>query len=98
MKKYKNGDEFKSNLGDDETTVVFYMSTCPFCKLFCPEYEKKYGNKPNYAMVALDTDEDEAWDDYSIQIVPTVLVFKDKKIMKRYDGRPGLGLDINDIN
>ncbi len=98
MKKYKNGDEFRSDLGDEKVIAAFYMSACPFCKKFCPKFEDKFDNKSGYAMVAIDNYNDKAWDDFDINIVPTVLVFENKEIIKRYDGKPGRGLDISEIN
>lgn len=97
MKKYNSGDEFLSSLGNEKTTVLFYMSVCPFCKKGCPEFESRFKNEENYATVALDTDEDSLWDMYSIFVVPTVLVFENKKVIKRYDGTPGKGLNIEEI-
>jgi thiol-disulfide isomerase/thioredoxin len=97
MKKYKTGPEFSAELTDAETTAVFYMGYCPFCMRFCPQFEKKFEKKSNCVMVALDSDDDPLWEEYKIKAVPTVLVFKNKKIVKRYDAIPGVGLDINKI-
>ena len=97
MKRYKNGDEFRANLKDGEITALFYMTGCPFCRDFCPKFEKKFEGKGNCVIVAIDTDEDNAWDEYGIRAVPTVLVFKKKKIAKRHDAVPGLGLRIEEI-
>jgi thiol-disulfide isomerase/thioredoxin len=97
MKKHKNGPEFKAGLKDGETIALFYASWCPDCMRFCPKYEKKFGSKPNCVMVAIDEDEDPVWGEYKIKAVPTVLVFKGKKIVKRFDWVNGTGLDIEKI-
>lgn len=97
MKKFKDGKEFKSGLGDSEVCAVFYMTYCPFCRAFCPKFEAKFKDKPNYVMVALDSDEDPLWEECRIEAVPTVLVFKGKKIVRRFDAVPGVGLGIEEI-
>jgi thioredoxin 1 len=97
MKKFSNGKEFKANLGTDEQYVLFYASWCPFCRAFCPKFEEKFNKSEKHLMVAIDEDSDPAWGECSIRAVPTVLVFKGKKISKRFDAIPGVGLDINSI-
>jgi len=97
MKKHKSGNDFKKALKDDELTVLFYASWCPDCMRFCPKFEKKFEGKPNCAMVAIDEDADPLWDEYNIKAVPTVLLFKGKKIVKRFDWVNGAGLDIEKI-
>ena len=98
MKKFKSGKEFKASLSNDEVTAVFYMTYCPFCRAFCPQFEKKFEGKGNCAMVAIDEDSDPLWDEFDIKAVPTVLVFKKKKIAKRHDAIPGVGLKIDTID
>ncbi len=97
MKKFKSGSEFKASLNNDEVTAVFYMAYCPFCRAFCPKFEAKFGKSDKHVMVAIDEDSDCSWVDYKIDAVPTVLVFKGKKIVKRFDAVPGAGLKIEDV-
>jgi hypothetical protein len=97
MKKFKDGREFKAKLADGEVCAVFYMTYCPFCMAFLPQFEKKFGNKQNYVAVALDSDEDPLWEECNINAVPTVLIFKGKKIAKRFDAVPGVGLKLEEI-
>ena len=97
MKKYKSGTEFKKDLKDEELKVLFYASWCPFCMRFAPQFEKKFEGKKDCLMVAIDEDSDPLWDEYSIKAVPTVLCFKGKKITKRHDAIPGVGLEISKI-
>jgi len=97
MRKFNSGSEFKAGLGKEEQTVLFYASWCPFCRAFCPKFEKKFGASEKHSTVAIDEDSDPLWDEYGIKAVPTVLVFKGKKTTKRYDAVPGVGLRIEEI-
>jgi thioredoxin 1 len=97
MKKYKTGSEFKASLANGEVVALFYASWCPDCSRFCPKFISKFEGKPNYVMVAIDEDEDIAWDEFKIDSVPSVLVFKGKKISTRYDWDSSSGLDIEKI-
>ncbi|MFH1470958.1 MAG: thioredoxin family protein [Candidatus Micrarchaeota archaeon] len=98
MKKFKSGSEFKASLKSDEQMVLFYASWCPFCRSFCPKFEAKFDKSDKHIMVAIDEDSDGSWIDYKIDAVPTVLVFKGKKITKRFDAVPGVGLKIETIS
>jgi thioredoxin 1 len=97
MKKFKSGLEFKASLGKEEQTVLFYASWCPFCRSFCPKFEGKFGKSDKHSMVAIDEDSDPAWSLYAVNVVPTIIVFRGKRVVKRRDGRPGVGLEIDEI-
>lgn len=46
---------------------------------------------------AIDEEENPLWDEYSIEIVPTVLFFENGKVVRRLDGKPGRGLAGRDL-
>lgn len=92
-KSIKNEAELNKALGEcSEMFVLFYASWCPYCREFLPIYEKYAGkNEQKYCSVATDmTPECEG--KYSIEIVPTVIYFKNGKPVKRLDGVGGVGL------
>ena len=79
--------------------AVFLASWCPFCRRFKPAFEAAANtNDISWATVDLSDDENELWDVFDIQIVPTVLVFKDGNAVWRKDGEPGRGLSDDVIN
>jgi thioredoxin-like negative regulator of GroEL len=73
--------------------AVFLASWCPFCRRFQPAFEtaaKVSGTL--WASVDVSDDHNELWNVFNIEIVPTVLVFKDGKLVWRRDGVLGRGL------
>ena len=74
--------------------ALFYSSWCPFCRRFLPVFDEncvKYGF--NLALrVKVDDDDNPLWEEYSVEAVPTVILFKEGKVCKRIDGRFGYGL------
>ena len=76
--------------------AVFLASWCPFCRRFQPVFEtaaKISGTA--WASVDVSDDDNELWDVFSIDVVPTVVVFKDGKAVWRKDGLLGRGLSEN---
>jgi len=73
--------------------VVFAAKWCHYCSNFL-EQIKSSGNPTEVEINLIDTDEpDESlWDDYSIERVPTIIVFKDGKSIFRKDARSPLSL------
>lgn len=75
-----------------ETLVLFYASWCPYCVRFLPVFEKyASGDVSRFCKVVTD-DMDRCEAKYSIDVVPTVLFFKNGEVVKRLDGSPGKGL------
>jgi thioredoxin 1 len=73
--------------------VVFLASWCPFCRQFQPAFEtaaKISGTL--WASVDLSDDDNKLWKVFNVEIVPTVILFKDGKPVWRRDGVPGRGL------
>jgi hypothetical protein len=48
--------------------------------------------------VLLDDYDNPLWDDYSIEAVPTVIYFENRKVNIRLDGRFGVGLNEKQLN
>jgi thioredoxin 1 len=74
--------------------ALFYSSWCPFCRRFLPVFDKncaKHG--VNLALrVKVDDDDNPLWEEYSVEAVPTIILFEEGKVCKRLDGRFGYGL------
>ena len=80
--------------------VLFYATWCPFCVNFVPMFDKKIVNHNvgSVIHVLLDDYDNQLWDDYDIEAVPTVIFFEKSKVSKRLDGRSGRGLNENQLN
>lgn len=72
--------------------VLFYASWCPFSLGFLPAYEKHAaGHEDRFCRITLDGNKD-LFDEYGIEVYPTVLFFKAGKMEKRLDGKHLAGL------
>jgi len=73
--------------------VLFYASWCPFSQKFLPIFEKyAQENSQSCLRVKID-DKAKLCEKYSVDVVPTVLLFERGAVTKRLDGTPGAGLD-----
>lgn len=79
--------------------VLFTTTWCPFCRCFEPVY-KAYASRSrlDFAAVYLDELESPLWNEYHIDVVPTIAFFNEGEILKRIDGIPGVGLSENDLS
>jgi thiol-disulfide isomerase/thioredoxin len=76
----------------DGVFVLFYASWCPFSMGFLSVYEKHAeGPEGRFYRMTLDGNED-LFDEYAIEVYPTVLFFKNGKVDKRLDGKHLAGL------
>jgi thioredoxin 1 len=78
--------------GKEKVFVLFYASWCPFSQRFLPIFKKHAENTQNCLRVKTD-DKASLCEKYSVDIVPTVLLFERGTVTKRLDGEPGAGLD-----
>ncbi len=73
--------------------VLFYASWCPFSQRFLPIFDKYAREKPENCLRVKTDDKSKLCEKYSVDIVPTVLLFEKGRVTKRLDGAPGAGLD-----
>ena len=75
--------------------VLFYASWCPFCNRFLSTFRKDYAkHRFNLALqVKVDDYDNPLWEEYSIEAVPTVILFEEGKICRRLNGRFGYGIN-----
>jgi thioredoxin 1 len=73
--------------------VLFLASWCPFCWQGRRAFEAaaRTNNAP-WASVDVSEDDSVFWDVFNLSIVPTVVVFRDGKVIFRRDGVRGRGL------
>ena len=97
-KMSKLDDEYDLEKGlrkKEKVFVLFYASWCPFSRRFLPVFEKYSKTRPQICMQVKIDDKAKLTEKYSIDVVPTVLVFEMGTVTKRLDGEPGAGLDEN---
>ena len=73
---------------------MFYMARCPYCLQFIPEFEKlSEGIEANTFRVEISNyHDDDLWDEFHIEAVPTVIAFRDGQVCTRVDAAHGMGL------
>lgn len=85
--------EFEAQIGTGEPAVLlFYYPYCPFCSYFLPEFDKQAAGRPAFRLLRADL-LGEIEDRHSVEVVPTVILFREGKESARLDGRYGRGLD-----
>jgi thioredoxin 1 len=73
--------------------VLFYASWCPFSQRFLPIFEKYTQDNPTGCLRVKIDDKAKLCEKYSVDVVPTVLLFENGQVTKRLDGAPGAGLN-----
>ena len=87
------GQELEETLRTAEKLLVlFYASWCPFSQEFLPVFEKHSRELEHNCCRVLTDEVDGCEDQYSINVVPTVIYFEGGKAVRRLDGTPGRGL------
>ncbi|MCX6339963.1 MAG: thioredoxin family protein [Candidatus Aureabacteria bacterium] len=101
MNTLTNPPSLKEHLsGDRKTAALFIMSTCPFCRRFRPIFEScaetRAGDFDSLTVI-LDDQDNPLWEEYGINVVPTIVVFQGGRVISRLDGKPGEGLNSKDL-
>ncbi len=76
--------------------VVFAARWCGFCTRFIGQ-AKEFDSQIPFSLVDADEPDESLWDDFTIKIVPTIVVFNKGEIVFRRDGRSGAGLRLSDL-
>lgn len=79
---------FKKEVLDSKKPVLvdFFTTWCQPCKRLIPLLEEIKQNKPTIKFVKLDAEDNEIADDYKIDSVPTLIIFKDGNEVARKEG------------
>lgn len=96
MIEVSNKYDFESQLRRSKRVLaLFYASWCPFCRRFLPTFNKAYSkHRFNLVLrVKVDDYDNPLWEEYSIEAVPSVILFENGKVCRRLDGRFGYGLN-----
>ena len=80
------------------TVVMFTTSWCPFCRRFKPKFVEAAGEAHvRSALIYIDDWENPLWDEYRVDVVPTLVLFEKGQPVHRRDGVLGRGLGDHDL-
>lgn len=78
---------------------MFTAQWCGFCQVFKPTFTAAFADQNiQLAQVDLSDWENPLWEIFDVQVVPTVMIFKDGKLVARKNARLGIGLDAGEMN
>ncbi|MGD1099594.1 MAG: thioredoxin family protein [Thermoplasmata archaeon] len=94
MEKLKATAFRKDRLLREGTWVVAFLADwCPFCRRFLPPFSALSGEKGfRTAIGDVTSEESPLWEDFQIEVVPTLVVFREGRPVFRADGVLGSGL------
>ena len=80
--------------------ALFFSSWCPFCQEFLPSFDRstRGGSFGEVLWVQVDDYDNLLWEEYSIESVPTVILFEQGNVLRRLDGKLGFGLSEKQLN
>jgi thiol-disulfide isomerase/thioredoxin len=79
--------------------IDFSADWCPYCTAFLPNFATlEEGGALEIAVADLTDLESPLWDSFEVEVVPTVILFKEGKVIFRANGRSGEGLDGADLS
>ena len=86
-------------LDSRDILAVFYASWCPFCRSFLGIFASTMLGKtdPQGALVDISDENNPLWETFKIDIVPTLVGFRDGIAIARKDGIAGAGLSVSDL-
>lgn len=98
MKRVETSADLQAAVAGKKTTVLFHATWCGYCRRYRPVFEAETA-KASFEVVeaVIDDEENPIWDEHAIELVPTVLFFEAGKVVKRLDGRPGVGLTRDEL-
>ena len=87
MIKHVNYNEFEELTKSGTVVVDFFATWCGPCKMLAPVLEELSNEETEVTFLKVDIDEEELLaEKYNIQAVPTVLVFKDGRVVNKQLG------------
>ena len=75
---------------DGTVAVAFAADWCPYCRAFMAEFAAAELSAPK-AMGNVTDEESALWDDFALEVVPTLVLFRDGAAVWRRDGRRKVG-------
>ena len=85
--------DIQETLIGKETFVLFYAPWCGFSRGFLPAFEEFSKTCSKECVIVDKVESPDLCKTFSINYYPTVIWFKNGKIFKRLDSKPGIGLN-----
>lgn len=83
---------------EDPVAVFFYADWCGFCRAFAPTFQQRVDMLDLEAVAAnISERSDPRWKRFGVSTVPTLVAFAAGEQVARVDGRPGRGLEAEDV-
>jgi len=79
-----------------KSLIVFSADWCPYCITFFNNL-KEYGEIESIFIADITDVESKLWNAFDLDVIPTMAIFEEGNLVKRWDGIVGQGLTINDI-
>ena len=76
----------------EKVFALFYSANCPFSQRFLPIFEKFSKDGAHLGVRILVEKNERLVEKYSVEIVPTLLVFEKGEILHRLDAEWGVGI------
>ena len=95
MNTFNSKSELEEHVKRDRRVLVLLCASwCPFCRDFYPVFERAVAKHAfdRALRVYIDDDDNPLWEDFSVEAVPTALLFEAGKLVNRLDARLGYGL------
>lgn len=89
MIKHVNEENFEEVISKLSKVILvdFYATWCGPCQMLSPVLEKIASSRADFDIVKIDIDESKnLTEKYNIQVVPTLIIFKDLKKVKQLEG------------
>jgi thioredoxin 1 len=78
--------------------IAFIADWCPFCRAFAPAFAALKGGDFGLAIADVSDEESPLWERFEIEVVPSMVVFRDGASVFRADGRFMEGLGPKDLD
>jgi thioredoxin 1 len=89
MLKHLNNKDFESEVINSKKAILvdFFATWCGPCKMLSPVLEKISTSRADFDIAKIDVDQEQSLaSTYGIEVVPTMLIFKDGKVVDKLEG------------
>ncbi|MCJ2520139.1 MAG: thioredoxin family protein [Candidatus Thermoplasmatota archaeon] len=92
-------DSFKADVLNSQHPVLalFHARWCGFCQAFLPIFRRVKGDDVELVEVDISDEASPLWDTYGLEVVPTLILFRNGTVVDRADGRFMRGLREADL-
>jgi thioredoxin-like negative regulator of GroEL len=96
MQEVDNKIDLTKHLSQNKRVLALFSSSwCPFCQRFTGAFNKNVGNYKFDLILCVNLDDSNSplWEEYSVEAVPTLILFENGEIVSRLDAGLGVGLN-----